>query len=323
MKNVRAKTAWILLIFALCLFAPGSGRSQEFYVMGGGLSNSNLSDRTFSWGLEYLEGIGENFAASFSYLNEGHLPENHRDGIAAQLWIRKQLIQRQLSLAVGAGPYRYFDTRIPQGAPSSNAHGWGGVVSGTATWYTKSRWLGQIRLNWVTVNHGPNTLSVLAGIGYQLDAPPQEGPIARASAPPEIKLKHEVTGYAGVTILNSNESEKSIAGGIEYRLNFHHYLDWTIAWIHESDDRVARKDGLVSQLWLVRPFMDDRLSLSIGIGPYIQLDERHQPQDGQGGLAMFPPWYRPAQTIVSPITGRYVPPGTAWLPTTTATRISY
>ncbi|PKO58180.1 MAG: hypothetical protein CVU24_17600, partial [Betaproteobacteria bacterium HGW-Betaproteobacteria-18] len=134
MKDTRWTALCGVLIFLSFLWAPSPGLTQELFLLGGGLARSNLSDPTYAWALEYLEGIGENFAASFSYLNEGHLPNNHRDGVAAQLWVRKQFLNRQLSLAVGAGPYRYFDTRTFQlSTSSSDSHGWGGVLSGTAT----------------------------------------------------------------------------------------------------------------------------------------------------------------------------------------------
>jgi hypothetical protein len=44
--------------------------------------------RSASWQLEYNEGMGEHFAYSISYLNEGHLPAHHRDGHTVQLWTR-------------------------------------------------------------------------------------------------------------------------------------------------------------------------------------------------------------------------------------------
>jgi hypothetical protein len=32
--------------------------------------------------------------------------------------------------------------------------------------------------------------------------------------------------------------------------------------------------GLTTQLWLAKPFLDDRISLGIGLGPYFAIDRR-------------------------------------------------
>lgn len=89
-----------------------------------------------------MQGVGEHAMVSFTYLNEGHLPDHHRDGYAPQVWLRTNIINRQLSLAAGVGPYLYHDTASGRGQIDSyNAHGLGGIVSLAVTWYTESRWL--------------------------------------------------------------------------------------------------------------------------------------------------------------------------------------
>jgi len=57
-----------------------------------------------------MEGLGKNFAYSLSYVNPGHFSSHHRDGTAANLWLRTNQIHKQLSLGVGAGPIFYYDT---------------------------------------------------------------------------------------------------------------------------------------------------------------------------------------------------------------------
>jgi hypothetical protein len=39
--------------------------------------------------------------------------------------------------------------------------------------------------------------------------------------------------------------------------------------------------GLTTQIWLAKPFLDDKISLGIGIGPYFALDRRLKTQQGR------------------------------------------
>lgn len=274
---------WILI--AVLLIAPQPADAQEFFGLGGVVrsSNAGTDDSSASWQLEYREALGEYFAASISYLNEGHVPAHHRDGHAVQLWTRTDALDRRLSLSVGIGPYYYFDTTIPAGSTGTftNEHGFGGAFSLAAIWQAQSPWLFQVRTNWVKTFGGMDTVSALAGIGYQLDTPRQ--PQSSAS-PPEQREKttdNEITLFVGRTITNSFESERSTALGIEYRRGLWRYVDWTVSWIYEGDSRLIRRDGLASQLWAVKAFFDDRVALGVGSGAYVAID-RH-PDRGQDG----------------------------------------
>jgi hypothetical protein len=102
----------IILTVLVALLIPNlhEANSQEFSLLGGEVKNADSRDSSYSWQLEYREAVGDHFAASFSYLNEGHVPNHHRDGHAIQLWGRTDFFNRSLSLAAGVGPYFYFDT---------------------------------------------------------------------------------------------------------------------------------------------------------------------------------------------------------------------
>jgi undecaprenyl pyrophosphate phosphatase UppP len=54
------------------------GYAQEFSLFGGGSRAG--STNTYTWAFNYQEGLGQYFAASFTWLNEGHIPDHHRDG---------------------------------------------------------------------------------------------------------------------------------------------------------------------------------------------------------------------------------------------------
>lgn len=275
---------WFLII-ALVLLVSHPADAQEFFGLGGLMRgrNAGVDDSSASWQLEYREGLGEHFAASISYLNEGHVPGHHRDGHAIQLWTRTDVCDRRLSLTAGIGPYYYFDTTIPAGSGGSftNEHGFGGAFSLAAIWQGQTPWLFQVRTNWVKTFGRMDTVSALAGIGYQLDAPK---PLDSSSSPPEPGEKttgNEITLFVGRTITNSFESERSTSLGIEYRRGLWRHVDWTASWIYEGDSRLIRRDGLASQLWAVKAFFDDRVTLGVGSGAYFAID-RH-PDCGQNG----------------------------------------
>ncbi len=272
-----------LILLALHLPSAQPGWTQELYLLGGGIKDTGRNDYSYSWMLHYMQGLGEHAAYSISYVNEGHLPNNHRDGISAQLWGRTSVLDRKLSLEAGVGPYRYFDTQqAARGLSYSDTHGWGALFSLAGVWRPESRWLARLQANWVQTDHGINTYSLLFGVGYQLE-PPSRGPAKEGRLQSERATRNEITAFLGQTTVNSLDSPRSTARSLEYRRNLAPYLDWTAAWLNEGDNRLIRRNGLVSQLWAVRSFLEDRLNLGIGLGPYLAIDRYRDPQDGEGG----------------------------------------
>jgi hypothetical protein len=194
------------------------------------------------------------------------------------------LAQRRVVLALGVGPYRYFDTvAADQGNGYSNTHGWGVVYSARATYYTSHRWTANLQLNRVQVAHGPSTTALLVGIGYQLDAPDTPGPRDWALPRNGKVTQNEVTVMAGQTILNSLESQTSVAEAIEYRRGINSFLDATLGYLHEGGGLLARRDGMTAQLWLTRAFLNERLTLGIGAGAYAAIHHGDHSDDRSTG----------------------------------------
>lgn len=251
----------------LCLAWACAARAQEFTVFGGGAQASDA--HTYSWALEYQEGLGQYFAASLTWLNEGHVPDHHRDGFTAQLWGRLPVISPQFIVSAGVGPYRYFDTVTGTGDGSyDNVHGWGVIYSLRAAYYASSRWVTQLQLDRVHVQSGPDSTALLLGIGYQLDAPGSPGPRAWALTRTTAVTNNEVTAYAGRTILNSSSSPAAFAAALEYRHGLLNWLDVSVGYMHEGGEDTLNRDGFAAQLWVTRAFFDSRLTLAAGAGPY-------------------------------------------------------
>lgn len=262
------KVNWTLAVAAgaICLWACPTS-AQEFALYTGPLTGEHT--HSYAWSMDYTEGFGPYLAGSITWLNEGHIPDHHRDGQLVQVWGRLPLAQRRFVVALGVGPYRYFDTEAAEeGKGYSNTHGWGVVYSARATWYSSQRWTANLQLNHVRVTNGPSTTAVMLGMGYQLDAPETPGPRDFALPRTQKVTNNEVTLMAGTTILNSLESQTSAAEAIEYRRGLTNYLDATLGYLHEGNGLTARRDGATAQLWLTRAFFDDRLTLGIGAGAY-------------------------------------------------------
>jgi hypothetical protein len=269
MRNIIFTVMFVLL--ACPAFAG------ELSLLGGyGFTDKPL-ERTYAWQVQYMEGLGDHFAYSLSYLNQGHFSEHHRDGNAANLWVRTNLLDRQLSLGVGVGGVFYYDTTIPaNGGPARDYHGWGTMANVAATWYTKSRVFYQLQGYWIRGNNSFDTLTAMAGIGYQLDAPPSKGPDVKGTRLTEKNTDNELTLFGGETVVNIPGDGKSLALALEYRRGLWRYLEWTAGALYEGKSSMIDRYGLTTQLWLAKPFLDDRFSLGIGAGPYFAVDQRLQ-----------------------------------------------
>ncbi|OMG75469.1 hypothetical protein [Burkholderia ubonensis] len=265
--------------------APAS--AQEFALFGGSLWSGG--SRSYAWAFDYLEGLSPHTAIGFSWYNEGHIPNHHRDGQAVQFWGRWPLDNRRFVLSAGAGPYRYFDTTpAGEGQDYSNSHGWGVLMSVRAAYYTSDRWVTNMQLNRTQLLRGPNTTSVMFGIGYQLDAPGTPG-LRDTPVPRTGKVtNNEVTAMLGETIVNNRSSPSTLGGSFEYRRGLTNMIDWTATWMYEGAKQEVRRNGIASQFWLTRAFLDDKVTLAAGAGAYFMVNERTlegQPGPGDGRLS--------------------------------------
>lgn len=263
------------VLFVLFAFLECPAVAGEISVLGGYGATNNPVEKTYAWQVQYMEGLGDHFAYSLSYLNQGHFLAHHRDGNAANIWIRTNLLDKQLSLAAGVGGLYYYNTVEPvNGAPARDLHGWGTMANVAATWYTKSRWFYQVQGYWVRGGESFDTLTAVAGIGYQLDAPPMPGPDVKGTRLSERTTENELTLFGGQTVVNIPGDGKSAALALEYRLGLWRFLELTAGALYEGRSALIDRYGLTTQLWLAKPFLQDRISLGIGAGPYFAVDRR-------------------------------------------------
>lgn len=297
-----------IALFLLFFWNAGPAFSQEIHFSGGIINRNEDGSNSWTWLLSYFEGISEHFAWSFSWLNEGHLPDHHRDGPSVQLWARKFFLNRRLSIAAGAGPYYAFDTDREGmvGDNFQNNHKLGGLFSLSATWYMQNQWLLQTRVENVWMDGNIDTTSIMFGIGYQLPPPnPPEEPATHGPNEEEYRrTANEITVFFGTTIMNG-PLDNDLSAAVEYRRDLARYLSWTVGWIRETHTVEVDRQGFATQLWGRKTFFRDRLGLGVGLGIYMFKDDARHPEYGvdndirAAGLATLTASYRlPWQFVV-------------------------
>lgn len=259
---------------ALAGVTPPAG-AQSLQLYGGVGKQERVAERAAPWAVEYVERARGPFEIGLIYLNQGHYEGHHRDGIGAELWLKSPAFGPNITLAAGAGPFYYFDTKREGDDGYANQHGTGIIYSVEANWQFHRRWFLSLRGNHVHTRSSFDTNAVMLGVGYRWQS-------ALADARPEGNLplaRNEIDVLLGQTVVNSLTSNQSMAAAIEYRRSLRHWLDWSATLLHEGDTRVIRRDGIASQLWLVRRAHDDRVALSVGLGPYLAIDDHEVPGD--------------------------------------------
>ncbi len=280
---MRAGGLLLLTFLPACLLAPRSSEAQELSVLLGRLETVRSSHSARAWQVDFRNGFGKYFAVSGAYLNEGHTPGHKRDGLTAQVWGRIPLFHQRASLDLGVGPYRYYDTRPLPGGGYVDAHGWAAIYSLTGTYHTDSPWFFRLALNRIDLSREEDTNTYMVGLGYHLWEEPYRAP-GRSPEPPTDYVTHnELSALLGQTVVNSFQDQRGLAGALEFRKGIARNIDWTLTWLNEGNEKVIRRNGLASQLWLVDDYLDRRVDLGVGAGAYYFVDRKRAPIPGQEG----------------------------------------
>ena len=116
-SNTTMKVSWTLAI-ATAALCTGAGRAsaQEFALYTGPLTGEH--SHSYAWSVDYTEGegFGQYLAGSIDWLNEGHIPDHHRDGPLVQVWGRLPLAQRRFVVALGVSPIVTLTPKQPSRA---------------------------------------------------------------------------------------------------------------------------------------------------------------------------------------------------------------
>jgi hypothetical protein len=303
-NKAMENTLRILFSTIFILFLYSTAWSLEISLLSGTMLDTETRNRIYAWQLEYGEEVTDHFKYSLSYLNEGHLPNHHRDGDIFQLWFYHMILDQRVSIAAGAGLYYYYDTtRFHEDSPFSDAHGLGQIISLAATWNIETHWLVQLRGNMIHTDDSIDTNMVLIGVGYRFNLPSPGKDDSAGSLDQTKMLNNEVSILLGHSILNSFTSQNSSAWCLEYRRALLRVMDWTLAYLDEGGSSVLHRRGVNTQLWLKRDVVSDKLWFGIGGGLYVfdekikrgeSIDSKRDSSSGifsmTGGYRFSPGW---------------------------------
>ncbi|MDB5727315.1 MAG: hypothetical protein JWQ00_520 [Noviherbaspirillum sp.] len=263
-------------LLPFCVMASSSVTCASELALYSGISYTTGTEATYSWALEYRRAFAERWSGSFTWLNEGHIPDHHRDGHAAQLWWHangQQAPSLRPSFRVGLGPYHYYDTRRASNSRAyADAHGWGLLASAEAIWHINENLFATVRANRVQTRGAGNSTALLAGIGYRFAPTSDRKDDGYPGAATASMRRLEVDVLAGKAIVNSFESETDTAAALALRYRATRNVTGSFSYIDEGAGRRGEaRQGVAAQVWL-EDDLGKRISVGAGIGPYFLID---------------------------------------------------
>lgn len=251
--------------------------AQELTFLTGAMATRSGGQSSYTWQIDYRQEISRNLAASIAVINEGHVPGHHRDGTAWEVWGRLPFDSNRFDVSLGLGAYYYYDTEQLPGGASADVHGTAPIYSLAATAYLSNRWFLRLMLNNISPSQDlkVNTAALGAGYWFGRDKKPTPGELGDGPAEKTFVTGNELTFFGGQSVVNTFLSESAFAYAVEFRRGLIRHVDWTAGFIHEGDPKIIRRSGVALQLWPVNTFFNNRLSVGVGLGPYVYLDRRH------------------------------------------------
>jgi hypothetical protein len=241
------------------------------------MNTADFKHSSYSWQVDYRQNFYRNFAASVVYINEGHVPGHHRDGTAFLVWARLPFGENRFAVSLGLGAYSYYDTQLLPNGETGNIHGTAPIFSVAATGYFANRWLYRGMLNRTNPAHQMKVNTAVLGLGYWFGQERKPIPGKLGDAPEErgYVTGHELTLFGGQSVVNTFLSPSARAYALEYRRGLVPHIDWTASLVYEGYPEIVRRSGFTTQVWAVNTFFRNRVTVGIGIGPYVFIDRKH------------------------------------------------
>ena len=273
-----------IAIAALALAAIArKADAQELSGSAGVASAHGLPKASYSWELDYHQGIEGPIEGSLSWINEGHFLGHHRDGVAGEAWVDFGPVLGKVSLSLGAGSYYFFDTQPVAGGDSVDIHAFSAIVSASLKYYFSDSWFVRAFADRIIPSHDIRTTTFDAGLGYYFGSVAHGPPILRLPSiqdqygGPMDPNRDEIALLLGSSRVNTLFRTGSTAAAIEYRRRLDAHIDASVEILREGDPKTVRRSGLAVQGWLVSTFPHrDDIELGLGLGPYFNIDTKHQ-----------------------------------------------
>jgi hypothetical protein len=270
---------WAVLAAARPAFADTATATtdpapDEISYFGESVSSVNQWPRSYAWGISYRKIIAPYFATSLAYLNDGHFPGHHRDGVTAEAWLPVNMYAGHLTISAGAGPFYYYDTVAARNSERyADDHGWALIYSLDAIWQFFGDRTGpfiEMRLDHTAPAKDIETTSIGLGFGYRGFSDSHN--LANPNAA-EGFADSELVAYYGKTVVNSFSSQTSRAEEIEYRTKIWQELRGSVGFLNEGNAQLIRRNGVTAELWAEPSFDSGRLSIGAGFGGYAAIDK--------------------------------------------------
>jgi hypothetical protein len=263
------------LITVLLAVASTCVHGETLLALAGITNPDSSATNTYAWQFELQEPMSRYLGGSLSWLNEGHVPYHHRDGVATQLWLTAPRWLDRFVFSAGAGPYIYFDTKTASSDRGySDIHSAAALVSASLWVDLRSSWFLSLRVNDVLAPGDFNSTMWLLGGGYHFGGFEHGDAANRGAGTSVAYARQQVQVFAGTMIYNQLESHSDRTVGLEYRLALLPWAAWSASWFYNPVNASAQRDQVASQLWLVDTLMGGKLSLSAGLGVYTPLGSR-------------------------------------------------
>lgn len=258
----------ILSLFA-CVILSVKAHAQDVALFRGGNDMLNdFSHTTFAWQIQFMEPLTDHFGFQYAYMNQGHFADHHRDGYVFSFETHTQLFSPRLTFSAALGPYLFADTL--KDTPNRDVHGVGAVLSLGAKYEVWHNWFLEAETD-VTKASTFNALGVQLGAGYHFgDAAAVH--YQSTEEDEEVDSKNQLSLMAGQTIVNVIGNGRSIVTSLEYRRNVWNFVDVSVAAINEGKNALIDRYGMAPEVWVHQKVLHDRLTFSIGGGPYIARD---------------------------------------------------
>lgn len=249
------------IIFLFLILIPVVSFAEELSISYGVTKQNGNNELTDNWQLGLQQNFSKYFSWSESYINEGHIPDHKRDGLATQIWGQLPLFTSRIKLAVGGGLYAYADTKTNEDNDLNfhDAHGIAPILSAAAAYYFNDAWFAKVMWSHIHPTNNFISNSYVLGIGYNFVNKSKND----SNNLLDLQLpKNAITVYLGQAVANDLQDEKNFAAELEYRRNLLTHFDWTLSGLYEN-----QYSGVGSQLWLVDNFFANKFGIGIGIGP--------------------------------------------------------
>lgn len=255
-----------IVLLAVLLSAVPALAQSDIFLQGGALRGN--AETTWTYEAGFIAKRSPHFGIGFAYYNEGHLFDNHRDGLTVQGWYIHPLSQ-EFEVQLGTGPYASMNNTTVDGV-RENQFNLGLLSSVALKWRpTGNRWYFRAQYNngWVPGSFSSNAVLLGMGRDFREQEPEEENG----------KLDADLSLWGGTSRTTQiGEQDTAIAYEIEAKLpikNFEH-LKYSIGLLSEGDTNLANRKGVPVQLWYDQP-VTKRLTLSMGIGPYVAYDSNN------------------------------------------------